>query len=337
MNIRLKENQKIFFHHLFSLLSLDKKVRPFSRESLLQSVKDCGVSRELLSEWVEDWKKSSGTKGLSPPEGDGRGLIFLLCSALLYDEEMNDDIKLALKEQASKAGVNGGFVDTVFESRETFLGEASLFLRAEALEKAYGGQSRGGETTRAGKSPQDSRKSFFVANQVTYEGFDELQRLLMCRYLGVHTAIDGPPGVGKTHSVIEVSRILGMRLYTKTCSSRTTESHIISYPVLTVREGASITGHANGPLVSAMLEPGIFYGDEFNLLKEDVQKRLNSAFDERRYIDRNDGVQIEARPGFWGVISYNPTQNLTSRDLEDSVADRFVHLHYGRWNPDFKA
>ncbi len=47
-----------------------------------------------------------------------------------------------------------------------------------------------------------------------------------------------------------------------------------------------------------MLNGWIFYGDEFNLLKEDVQKRMNSAFDERRFIDRSDGGQIKALPGF---------------------------------------
>jgi hypothetical protein len=107
--------------------------------------------------------------------------------------------------------------------------------------------------------------------------------------------------------------------------------------VLGVQDGASVTTHVNGPLVNAMIDPGIFYGDEFNLLKEDVQKRMNSAFDERRSIDRSDGMQVFAKKGFWGVISYNPTQNFTSRDLEDSVADRFIHLHYERWTPDFKA
>jgi DNA polymerase III delta prime subunit len=177
----------------------------------------------------------------------------------------------------------------------------------------------------------------YIANQVTGEGLDEIQRLLLAHRLGHHVAIDGPPGVGKTHCVMEVARMLSLPVYTKTCSSRTTESQIISFPVLSAENGTSVTKYMNGPLCLAMLEPGIFYGDEFNLLKEDVQKRLNSAFDERRMIDRMDGRQIEAQPGFWGVISYNPSESLVSRDLEDSVADRFVHLHYTRWDPDFKA
>ncbi|MCB1316820.1 MAG: MoxR family ATPase, partial [Leptospiraceae bacterium] len=178
---------------------------------------------------------------------------------------------------------------------------------------------------------------FYIANQLTAEGLDELQRMLLLYRHGLHTALDGPPGVGKTRAIIEVAQILNVPLFTKNCSSRTTESHIISYPSLTVKDGASVTIQISGPLIRALHTPGIFYGDEFNLLKEDVQKRLNSAFDERRAIDRSDGRLIRAKPGFWGVISYNPTQNLAIQDLEDSVADRFVHLQFERWNSDFKA
>ena len=191
-------------------------------------------------------------------------------------------------------------------------------------------------TAEAAQRPK-RRGSFYIANQVTPEGLDEIQRLIMARSLGFHVALDGPPGVGKTKSVYEAARILGAPLFAKSCSNRTPESHIISHPVLAERNGISVTDHVNGPLCLAMINGGVFYGDEFNLLRADVQKRLNSAFDERRAIDRNDGVQVTAAENFWAVISYNPTANMASRDLEDSVADRFIHFHYDRWEPNFKA
>lgn len=185
------------------------------------------------------------------------------------------------------------------------------------------------------KNPAESLP--FIANQVSYEGLDEIQRLILAFILGSHVAIDGPPGVGKTHSVIEIASILNRKLYTKSCSSRSSESQIIAFPSLTVQDGASVTRYVNGPLCRALSEGGIFYGDEFNLLKEDVQKRLNSAFDERRSIDRADGRRVQAVAGFWAIISYNPSESLVSRDLEESVADRFIHFHFKRWAPDFKA
>lgn len=177
----------------------------------------------------------------------------------------------------------------------------------------------------------------YVANQITPEGFDELQRLYMAGSLGLHVALDGPPGVGKTQSVVEMSRLLEKPLFTRTCSSRTSEAHIIAAPVLRSDDGVTVTDYQNGPLAMAMEHGGVFYGDEFNLLREDVQKRLNAAFDDRRAIDRPDGAEITAAPGFWALISYNPSQSMASRDLDDSVADRFIHMHYRRWSPDFKA
>jgi hypothetical protein len=177
----------------------------------------------------------------------------------------------------------------------------------------------------------------YIANQMTYEGFDELQRLVFAYQMECHAAIDGPPGVGKTRVIQEVAKILKKNLYSKNCSSRTSESHIIALPMLTVKDGASVTSYSSGPLIRALAEPGIFYGDEFNLLKEDVQKRLNPAFDDRRSIERQDGFVVQGKPGFWGVISYNPSQDMISKDLEESVADRFIHFTFDRWNTDFKA
>ncbi|MDX1959593.1 MAG: MoxR family ATPase [Leptospiraceae bacterium] len=177
----------------------------------------------------------------------------------------------------------------------------------------------------------------YIANHICYEGLDEIQRLFLAHKLNCHVALDGPPGVGKTQSILEISKVLNLKLFTKNCSTRTTESQIISFPTLSVKDGASVTSYTSGPLVRAMNEPGIFYGDEFNLLKEDVQKRLNSAFDDRAQIDRLDGAIIQAKTGFWGVISYNPSQSISSRDLEDSVADRFIHFHYQKWDSDFSA
>lgn len=181
------------------------------------------------------------------------------------------------------------------------------------------------------------RRLRYIANQVSPEGIDEIQALLMCRRYGLHAALAGPPGTGKTETVREVSELLSAPLYTKTCSTRTTEAHIISHPTLQRDGDATVTRHENGPLARAMEAGGIFYADEFNLLKEDTQKRLNSAVDDRRAIDRNDGVQILARDGFWSVISYNPSRGMNTHDLEESVADRFVHFHYQPWRPSFLA
>lgn len=177
----------------------------------------------------------------------------------------------------------------------------------------------------------------YIANQFSTEGFDELQRLYLCWFYRFPVALDGPPGVGKTQSILEMARWLNKPLFSKSCSDRSTESHFISFPVLVEQGGASITEYHSGTLCRAMEEGGIFYGDEFNLLRDDLQKRMNCAFDTRREIDSNDGKVISAHADFWGAISYNPGNLNYSKDLDDSVADRFIHFHFDRWSDQFKA
>lgn len=325
---------QLFFSNLFTILSFEKGANLYKKNSVLKAAGELGVHQKGLSEIFAGWKASGKKVFLTKSQNDNKELIYSLCAALLEDSGINSDSLNYFYSLAERIGVTRSALKQVIDGRSRFVSEKSFIKRGDIIKKSVEAGS-----IRGSASPGRPRRNndFYIANQVTYEGLDELQRLLLAHHLGCHVAIDGPPGVGKTKSVIEVSRILGKNLYTKTCSNRTTESHIISHPILTVQEGVSVTHHVNGPLCLAMEEPGVFYGDEFNLLKEDVQKRLNSAFDERRYIDRNDGAQVEARPGFWAVISYNPTRNLVARDLEDSVADRFIHFNYNRWPSDFKA
>ncbi len=333
--IKIPAIQEVYFKNLFSVLSSDRGSRIFGKQSFLFSIREFQVEKPILSAWFDKWKTEPGKLYECAEPDANQEVVLLLVSALLCEVDLHPEITRSVLLMAAKFDIPNNFIHHLFSNRQQYLSEKSIAKRAGMLKTAYRNLDKEGKV-RPEKAGRDESK-FYIANQVTPEGLDELQRLLMAYWLGCHVAIDGPPGVGKTRCVLEAGDILGLNIYTKTCSRRTTESHIISYPVLDVRDGASCTAHVNGPLVCAMIEPGIFYGDEFNLLKEDVQKRLNSTFDERESIDRNDGVIIRAQPGFWGIISYNPSQNLASRDLEDSIADRFVHMNFGRWHPDFRA
>lgn len=337
----MANHQEILLQNLLAALHREPGVRVNEKKSLRYAARELQISQDGMNECYTQAKESGWKFQAHTTPGENIAMFSRLCAALVEDENPSGEVAAFLKAIASKLAIDPGKIDSLFASKENFVRESALEERSGLLlsfltkngkmsnEKTVPGSMISGEK---GKT-----KRLYIANQVTYEGLDELQRLILAHDLGIHAAIDGPPGVGKTQSVIEAARILGLKLYTKTCSSRTTESHIISFPVLALRDGVSVTAHVNGPLCRAMEEPGIFYGDEFNLLKEDVQKRLNSAFDERSSIDRSDGESVTAKEGFWSVISYNPTQNLVSRDLEDSVADRFIHLHYERWAADFKA
>lgn len=331
MNIEKQMQQEIFIKNILTLLSTDKSVKIMEKKSFTNSVRELNIANDLLSQWTNSWKQSSN-KILYLP-GDAKeiqNMLLFLFSALLSDENPVSTAFDTLFAEFPNGNLDRKKGTEFIQQRTNLQTEKSFQKRIDLFKDKI-------LLSSASIKNGSVNQKFYIANQVTYEGLDEIQRLLLAYKLGIHVAIDGPPGVGKTQSILEIGNILKKNVYTKTCSSRTTESHIISFPVLTVQEGVSVTAQENGPLVRAMLEGSIFYGDEFNLLKEDVQKRMNSAFDERSSIDRMDGMMVQAQKGFWGAISYNPTNNMVARDLEESVADRFLHLHYDRWGADFKA
>ena len=168
----------------------------------------------------------------------------------------------------------------------------------------------------------------YVANQVTPEGLDEVQRMILAYKLGQHVAFSGSPGTGKTNLVVALPKIVQRPLFDTTCDTFMTESPLVGAPELSGSNGATVTVWNNGIASEAAEQNGIFYGDEFDLLPGSVQKRLNSLFDDRRSIRRRDGKEIKAGDNFFGVVSYNPSDKASKRELEESVADRFVHFNF---------
>jgi len=177
-----------------------------------------------------------------------------------------------------------------------------------------------------------ARKLDYVANQHTAEGLDEIQRVILAYHLQQHVAMAGPPGVGKTVASEVVPVITGRPLYDTTLDELTQESELVGFPLLVKNNGSAVTKWQNGLASNALQLKGIFYGDEFDQLPGTLQKRLNSAFDHRRRLRRRDGVDIaepqEGEGHFMAIISYNPSDRLSRKELEDSVADRFVHVPF---------
>lgn len=310
----------------------EKQISDGERQCFQKVMKTIGADNRIIEKILKQIRNTSSDLFVSGNDKTDKTVLYFMILGIYFSSDHTKERSQIVKKYCSLIHYNTTKVDTLLHFTP------SLNFTKPVPELIN--QIKNSLNSHPGPSSSQKKKkeiTLYIANQITKEGIDELQALFLCHKLGLNAALDGPPGVGKTRSVIELSNILEMRLFTKTCSSRTTESHIISHPVLVERNGVTVTDHENGPLCLAMLLPGIFYGDEYNLLKEDVQKRLNSVFDERRYIDRNDGVQCSAKEGFFAVISYNPSKNLSMRDLEDSVADRFIHFHYRRWMSDLHA
>lgn len=175
----------------------------------------------------------------------------------------------------------------------------------------------------------------YIANQLTAEGLDEIQRTVLCHYDKKHVALVGPPGVGKTQMIYSLEEAGFIApIMDITCDEKMTESPLVGYPALE-GNGSTRTVWKNAVLTGAMDEGKTFYGDEFSSLETSLQKRLNSAFDHRRKITRRDGVEIKAKPEFWAAISYNPKDH--GKDLEESVSDRFEHIHFDNLPEEIEA
>ena len=128
--------------------------------------------------------------------------------------------------------------------------------------------------------------------------------------------------------VEQLPSIVKKHLFDITCDEFMTEAPLIGFPGIVKSNGTAITSWENGVASRAAEENAIFYGDEFDLLQGTVQKRLDSLFDDRRRIRRRDGAVISAGNDFFGIVSYNPGDKLSKRELEEAVADRFVHMSF---------
>lgn len=321
--------EELVLKSVFSILLEKKHVLEVEKEFIKKLNVELNISNDIFNKIHNDWINKPGIPIGMTFDDNITILSYMVYSAFVKNSFTDKETDL-LNKYAVSIGINNFNVNLFITIIKPDL---SIKNNIENIKRNF--NNKNSETPTQSK-PKD-RKRLYIATQITKEGLDEIQSLSMCYKLSLNVALDGLPGIGKTQSVIELSEIFGLKLFTKTCSSRTSESHIISHPILTEKNGVSITEHANGPLVLAMITPGVFYGDEYNLLKEDVQKRMNSAFDERRSIDKNDGEIIKSKDGFFSIISYNPSKDMSSRDLEDSVADRFVHFHYNEWISDLKA
>ncbi|HOF02017.1 MAG TPA: MoxR family ATPase [Spirochaetota bacterium] len=320
--------EKSILHSVFYIILHKKGALPVEKEFIKDVKSEYGITNEDFNRIYNEWNTNPVIVPTSNSDDNKTMLGFMIYSAFVKGNLNAKDAEL-LRSFAKKIGVN-------IENYDKFTAIIKKDLRLADNIKNIINYFDNVKNISPVSKPKERYRSY-IATQITKEGIDEIQALAMCYKLGLNVALDGLPGVGKTQSVIELSELFDLKLFTKTCSSKTTESHIISHPILTERNGVSVTEHANGPLVLAMITPGVFYGDEYNLLKEDVQKRMNSAFDDRKYIDRNDGEIIKSKEGFFSIISYNPSKDISSRDLEDSVADRFVHFNYREWPSDLKA
>jgi len=137
--------------------------------------------------------------------------------------------------------------------------------------------------------------------------------------------LKGPTGCGKTRFVAHMAHRLGRHLYTVACHDDLSASDLVGRYLL--KGGETIW--VDGPLTRAVREGAICYLDEVVEARKDVTVVLHPLTDDRRIlpIDRT-GEELEARPGFMLVVSYNPGYQNILKSLKPSTRQRFLALEF---------
>lgn len=143
--------------------------------------------------------------------------------------------------------------------------------------------------------------------------------------------LKGPTGCGKTRFVSHMAAKLGRPLYTVACHDDLSAADLIGRYLLKGGE----TVWVDGPLTRAVREGAVCYLDEVVEARKDVTVVLHPLTDDRRIlpIDRT-GEELQAKPGFMLVVSYNPGYQNVMKTLKPSTRQRFVALEFGFPTPD---
>lgn len=151
----------------------------------------------------------------------------------------------------------------------------------------------------------------------TVGGITDVHAVRKAIGLGMHVALAGEPGSGKT----TLAQVAAEKLIQYTFHGETTAEDIIGR---FIPDPAAPSGFAwtDGPLLIAMREGRPFLADELPRAPREVQAVFFSVCDHRRaYIDlANPNIgDLRAAQGFAVIITYNPNSGF---GMDDALVDR---------------
>jgi MoxR-like ATPase len=159
---------------------------------------------------------------------------------------------------------------------------------------------------------------------------EELDLILAAVAAGRDLLLEGPPGTSKSTILRGITASWGIPFVMVEGNAELTPAKLIGHhnPARVLKEDYSADNLVPGPLVSAMLDGGFLYIEEFNRAPEDTLNALLTAMAEREIVVPRVG-RMEAKPMFRLVASMNPFDNVGTTRISASVYDRMCRLAIG--------
>ncbi len=155
----------------------------------------------------------------------------------------------------------------------------------------------------------------------------ELELILAAVATGRDLLLEGPPGTSKTTLLRAITAAWDIPLVIVEGSAELTPGRLIGHhdPARVLQEGYTAETFVAGPLVTAMLEGGFLYFEEFNRAPEDTLNALLTAIADREITVPRLGT-VQAATTFRLVGSMNPYDNVGTTRLSVSIKDRLCRL-----------
>ncbi len=157
-------------------------------------------------------------------------------------------------------------------------------------------------------------------------GFDaEIEIILNAIKNQISVVIEGESGTGKTELAKTLASALDRPFYRVDGDENLTISKIRGWfdPPLVIQSGFNKNSFIEGPLVSAMIQGGLFFFNEVNRAPSESINGVLAVMDERQ-IDIPQLDRLTAKNEFYSIFTLNPNEYVGTNPLPEAFFDRCI-------------